>query len=171
MKGFLINFLFISVLSFSNEGIMLLPSDETMGGPIPSITLPEISDENVEDKWELEKTTELVLESKAKVIVPLEIISDIEIKALVIDNQKHEIPFQIELNRNPERKDYYRLNYTTTKLDIDDDGKEDTQIYSPKFINSKTIDDNKVIIDGSNITKEGVHRKRVYITVEIRDVK
>ena len=63
------------------------------------------------------------------------------------------------------------LNYSQTEIDLDNDGNIDTKIYSPKYINKKVVDDNLLTIDGSNITKEGLHKKRVYITVEVRDGK
>lgn len=172
----------IQIIIGASEGIMLLPSDETMGPPAanPNISIPMIplipatpvekEDEN-EDVWILEKISTVMMESKVKIVVPLEIISDIEIKAMVIDNQKLEIPFEIEMNKEPEKKDHYMLKYSQTEIDLDNDGNIDTKIYSPKYINKKVVDDNLLTIDGSNITKEGLHKKRVYITVEVRDGK
>lgn len=183
MKVLLILFYILTQLvTFSSGGIMILPSDETMGPPVadPNISIPMIPlipaspsekvDEN-EDVWLLEKISTVMMESKVNVIVPLEIISDVEIKAMIVDNQKLDIPFEIEMNKEPEKKDYYMLKYSQTEIDLDNDGNIDTRIYSPKYINKKIVDDNILRIDGSNITKEGVHRKRVYITVEVKDGK
>ncbi len=160
---------------------MTLPSDETMGPAANSnISIPMIPiipaspnekvDEN-EEVWILEKISTVMMESRVNVVVPLEIISDIEIKAMVIDDQKLDIPFEIEMNKEPERKDYYGLKYSEKEFDLDNDGNIDTRIYSPKYINKKVVDDNILSIDGSKITKEGLHRKRVYITVEVKDGK
>ena len=106
---------------------------------------------------------------EVEVVIPLEIISDIEIQAMVIDDQEIEVPFEIEMNKEPDKRDYYRLNFSETELDIDDDGQNDTYIYSNKFINSKIEKDNKVVIKGRNISKEGYHQKIVYITIETYD--
>ncbi|MDX8335202.1 hypothetical protein [Candidatus Cetobacterium colombiensis] len=183
MKGLLILFYMLTQISvFSSNGIMTLPSDETMGPPVADLgtsipiipMIPAVPNETVdenEDVWVLEKMSTIMMESKVKVIVPLEIISDVEIKAMIIDNQKLDIPFEIEMNKEPEKKDYYVLKYSEKELDLDNDGKIDTKIYSPKYINKKIVDDNILSIDGSNITKEGLHRKRVYITVEVKDGK
>lgn len=179
---FILFYILTQLVVFSSEGIMTLPSDETMGPPVanPNLSMPMIPlipaspvekvDEN-EDVWVLEKISTVMMESTVKVIVPLEIISDVEIKAMVIDNQKLDIPFEIEMNKEPEKKDYYMLKYSQKELDLDNDGNIDTRIYSPKYINKKVVDDNILSIDGSNITKEGLHKKRVYITVEVRDGK
>jgi len=88
---------------------------------------------------------------------------------MVIDDQEIEVPFEIEMNKEPDKRDYYRLNFSETELDIDDDGQNDTYIYSNKFINSKIEKDNKVVIKGRNISKEGYHQKIVYITIETYD--
>lgn len=111
----------------------------------------------------------LDVELVAQVIVPLEVISDVHIKALVVDDENLEIPFEVELNRKPERTGIYSLNFSKTALDIDDDGVIDTEIFASQNINSKIIKDNYVKITGKNISKEGTHKKRVYITVEVND--
>lgn len=111
----------------------------------------------------------LDVELVAQVIVPLEVISDVHIKALVVDDENLEIPFEVELNRKPERIGIYSLNFSKTALDIDDDGVIDTEIFASQNINSKIIKDNYVKITGKNISKEGTHKKRVYITVEVND--
>ncbi|ERT68956.1 hypothetical protein HMPREF0202_01123 [Cetobacterium somerae ATCC BAA-474] len=111
----------------------------------------------------------LEVELTAEVIVPLEVISDVHIKALVVDNENLEIPFEVELNRKPEAAGIYRLNFSKTALDIDDDGVIDTEIFASKNIDNKKIKDNYIKITGKNISKEGTHKKRVYITVEVND--
>lgn len=111
----------------------------------------------------------LEVELKAEVIVPLEVISDVHIKALVVDDENLEIPFEVELNRKPEAAGIYRLNFSKTALDIDDDGVIDTEIFTSKNIDNKKVKDNYVKITGKNISKEGTHKKRVYITVEVND--
>ncbi|MGL5965014.1 MAG: hypothetical protein ACRCZ2_11570 [Fusobacteriaceae bacterium] len=103
----------------------------------------------------------------AEVVLPLEVITDVDIKALVVDDENLEIPFEVELNREPESFGIYKLNFSKTMIDIDDDGVIDTEIFSSKNINSKIIKDNLVKITGKNISKEGTHKKRVYITVEV----
>lgn len=115
------------------------------------------------------ETKTVILGMEVEVVIPLEIISDIEIQAMVIDDQEIEVPFEIEMNKEPDKRDYYRLNFSETELDIDDDGQNDTYIYSNKFINSKIEKDNKVVIKGRNISKEGYHQKIVYITIETYD--
>lgn len=105
----------------------------------------------------------------ADVVVPLEIISDIEVQALVIDDQDIVVPFEIEMSKSPNKKNYYKLNYSENKIDIDKDGKTDTYIYSNKYINNKIEKNNYVIIQGKNISKEGYHEKIVYINIEIND--
>lgn len=115
------------------------------------------------------ETKTLIMGMEVEVVVPLEIISDVEIQAMVIDEQEIEVPFEIEMNKEPDKKDFYKLNFTETEIDIDDDGQDDTYIYSSKFINSKIEKDNKVVIKGKNISKEGLHRKIIYITVETHD--
>lgn len=165
---------------YSNDyGVSTLPSFEEDGNLVPDFfpTIPivpiisvGVNPEDMEGKpWRLEKTFNLLMEKRVNVVVPLEIVSDVDIKAMVIDNQILEIPFEIEMNREPERMDYYSLNFSETEIDIDGDGKIDTRIYSPKYINKKIVDENKLVIEGENISVEGVHRKRVYITVEIKD--
>lgn len=111
----------------------------------------------------------LEVDLKAEVIVPLEVISDVHIKALVVDDENLEIPFEVELNKKPEAAGIYRLNFSKTTLDIDDDGIIDTEIFASKNLDNKKIKSNYVKITGKNISKEGTHKKRVYITVEVND--
>lgn len=115
------------------------------------------------------ETKTIIMGMEVEVVVPLEIISDVEIQAMVIDDQEIEVPFEIEMNKEPDKRDFYKLNFTETEIDIDDDGQDDTYIYSSKFINSKIEKDNKVVIKGKNISKEGYHQKIIYITVETHD--
>ncbi|MGL5189881.1 MAG: hypothetical protein ACRC7S_09565, partial [Cetobacterium sp.] len=79
------------------------------------------------------------------------------------------IPFEIEMNKKPDKQNYYKINYSENEIDIDKDGKVDTFIYSNKYINSKIEKDNYVVIKGRNISKDGYHEKIVYITVETND--
>lgn len=50
---------------------------------------------NVIGRRILEKNTTVYLESRVRIFVPLEIISDIDIEALIVDNQKLRVPFEI----------------------------------------------------------------------------
>lgn len=115
------------------------------------------------------KNTTVMLEAQVKVSVPLEIISDVDIETLVIDDEKLEIPFDIELNKEPDIKDYYRIKYSENNIDIDKDGQIDTVIYSPKFLNTRIVEDNIVSIDGSKISKEGTHKRKIYMTIEVKE--
>lgn len=157
-------FINFSILMAVEGGIPMLPL-------LPSIPTDKI--EQVENGEpiirKLINSGVLEVSLKAEVIVPLEVISDVHIKALVVDNENLEIPFEVELNRKPEAAGIYRLNFSKTALDIDDDGVIDTEIFASKNIDSKNIKDNYVKITGKNISKEGTHKKRVYITVEVND--
>ena len=160
-KLFALFFLILNITIFSEESepvipmIPLLPSmpanPEAEGKPVP-----------------LEVKT-VIMKMETEIVVPLEIISDVEIQAMVIDDQRVVVPFEIEMNKEPDKKDFYKLNFTENEIDIDDDGQDDTYIYSSKFINSKIEKDNKVVIKGKNISKEGYHQKIIYITVETHD--
>lgn len=181
-KVTLLIFLLITTVSLSSQKLkrnQKIPILEeiypTVPGELPLIplvpALPIKSEEIVEDlgKRVLEKTYTVMLESKVNVFVPLEIISDIDIKAMIVGDQEVEVPFELELNREPERKNWYSLHYSETEIDIDKDGQIDTYIYSPEYINSKIIKDNYVKIYGSKISKEGTHNKKVYITIKVKD--
>lgn len=133
---------------------------------LPAIPTKGENKENNEVR-KLEKTYTVMLESRVNVFVPLEVISDINIDAVLIGDQIAEIPFEIELNRKPEKKDYYSIKYSENILDIDNDGQMDTYIYSPQYINEKISKDNTVKIYGEKISKEGTHKKKVYVTVEV----
>ncbi|MGL5723494.1 hypothetical protein [Cetobacterium sp.] len=136
-----------------------------------NIEIPELpnktTDEELAAGWKLQKNYTALLESKLNVFVPLEILSDIDINAVVIDNEELNVPFEIELNKEPEKKDYYKLKFSETEIDIDNDGKIDTYIYSPKYINQRILKENYVNIKGSNISKDGDYYKKIYITIEV----
>ncbi|MGL5122601.1 MAG: hypothetical protein ACRC6K_00325 [Fusobacteriaceae bacterium] len=117
--------------------------------------------------WKLEKNYTVLLESRLNIFVPLEILSDIDINAVVIDGEEVNIPFEISLNREPKKKDYYKLKFSETKIDIDNDGLIDTTIYSPKYINQKIVKESYVNIKGANISKDGDYYKKIYITIEV----
>lgn len=160
----------IGIHSFS-ESIPMIPII-----PIePDIEIPENPSLPNEDLVEsggirkIEKNTTVMLELKLDVVVPLEIISDVDIEAMVIDNQKLEVPFDVELNKVPDKKDYYKLKFSETEIDIDNDGQIDTTIYTPEYINTKIVEDNMLYIDGEKISKEGVHQRKVYMTIEVKE--
>lgn len=156
----------------------LLPKDyENQPNLLPAIPLiPSLPSEEImpdgtgeEIKWKLEDSYTINLDTKVKVVVPLEIITDVDIKALIIDDEQLTIPFELEMNKEPDKENFYILNYSETEIDIDGDGTLDTFIYSPKYINKKLVTDNYLFIDGKNISREGVHKKKVYITVELNE--
>ncbi len=115
----------------------------------------------------LEKTFTVLLEERVNVFVPLEIISDVNIEATLIGDQSVEIPFEVELNREPEKRDYYSIKYSESVIDIDKDGEIDTYIYSPSYINDRVSKDNFIKIYGDKITTDGKHKKNVYMEVEV----
>ncbi|MHA5067262.1 hypothetical protein [Cetobacterium somerae] len=156
----------------------LLPEDyENQPNLLPAIPLilalpdEESTDDNSgeEVKWKLEDSYTINLDTKVQVVVPLEIITDVDIKALIIDDEQVTIPFELEMNKEPNKQNFYVLNYSETEIDIDGDGTLDTFIYAPKYINKKLVTDNYLFIDGKNISREGVHKKKVYITVELNE--
>ena len=160
-KLFALFFLILNTAVFSEESGPIIP----MLPLLPSMPVnPEAEGKPVP----LEVKT-VIMKMETEIVVPLEIISDTEIQAMVIDDQKAVVPFEIEMNKEPDKKDYYKLNYSETEIDIDDDGKTDTFIYSNEYINSKIEKDNRVEIQGENISKEGYHEKIIYMTVEIHD--
>ncbi len=121
--------------------------------------IPASPTEHPTSKRVLEKVATLMGKAECEVIIPLEIISDIEIKALVVDNENLNIPFDVELNKTPNKNNNYNINFSETKIDIDRDGNIDTEIYASKTIDSKLLKDNYVKITGKNISKEGTHKK------------
>ncbi|MGL5725731.1 hypothetical protein [Cetobacterium sp.] len=150
------------ILGKSRSSVPMLPL--LPGVPIEKV---EETEDGMVTTRRLLSTGSLETRLEADVVVPLEIISDIEVKALIVDDENLEVPFEVELNKKPERAGIYRLNFSKTALDIDDDGVIDTEIFASQNIDSKIIKDNYVKITGKNISKEGTHRKRVYITVEV----
>ena len=66
-------------------------------------------------------------------------------------------------------RDYYSLKFSETEIDIDGDGQIDTTIYTPKFINSRIVDENILYIDGGKISEEGKYQRKVYMTIEVRE--
>lgn len=139
---------------------------------IKELNLPEVNKEKryitKEGVRELEKVYNVYLDMKVNVYVPLEVVSDINIYATVLGNEILEIPFDLELNRRPEKNNYYSIKYSDMVFDIDNDGEEDTYIYSPKYINERIETNNYVKIYGERISNEGSYKKRIYMTVEIR---
>ncbi len=124
----------------------LLPEDyESQPNLLPAIPLiPALPNEESttdgtgeEVKWKLEDSYTINLDTKVKAVVPLEIITDVDIKALIIDDEQVTIPFELEMNKVPDKQNFYMLNYSETEIDIDGDGVLDTFIYSPKYINKK----------------------------------
>lgn len=133
------------------------------------INLEVNKEQSIEEKEGriLEKTYTVLIEEKVKIFVPLEIITDVDIEATIIGDQNLEVPFEIELNKEPEKKDYYIIKYSENIIDIDKDGKIDTYIYSPKYINERIVKGNYIKIFGDKISKEGKHKKNIYMEVEI----
>lgn len=138
---------------------------------IKELNLPEVNKDKryitKEGIRELEKVYNVYLDMKVNVYVPLEIVSDIDIYATVLGNEILEIPFDLELNRRPEKNNYYSIKYSDMVLDIDNDGEDDTYIYSPKYINERVETNNYVKIYGEKISNEGIYKKRIYMTVEV----
>ncbi len=109
----------------------------TENGDIIAPNLPtETTEEDLKAGWRLQKNYTAILESKLNVFVPLEIISDVDINAMVIDDEELNIPFELELNKESDKKDYYKLKFSEIEIDIDNDGKIDTYIFS-KIYKSK----------------------------------
>ena len=89
---------------------------------IKELNLPEVNKEKryitKEGVRELEKVYNVYLDMKVNVYVPLEIVSDINIYATVLGNEILEIPFDLELNRRPEKNNYYSIKYSDMVLSI-----------------------------------------------------
>lgn len=164
-KLYLLIFFLISLNLLGNKNsipmIPMLPSSP--------IVKPEINEDGDIKTRKLLKIGNINLKIKAKVIVPLEVISDIDIKALIIDDDNLKIPFELELSKNPGLLNIYKLNFSSTKIDIDNDGNIDTEIFTNNKIDKRIIQDNYIKIIGKNISKEGTHKKRIYVTVEVRE--
>lgn len=172
--------IYIYNLSFANPNLVkpsekpeisdtIKPSLPTEIPLIPLLPALPNAVENIDEDGNirnLEKNYTVMIEAKVNIFVPLEIVSDINIDATVYGDQVVEVPFEIELNKEPEKKNYYKLKYSETEIDIDNDGKIDTYIYSPEFLNTRYIKDNYVRIFGERISREGDYMKKVYVTVE-----
>lgn len=124
-------------------------------------------EKNLLSEWSYEENIDLLMEVEAEVIVPLQIITDLNIKATVIDNQKLEIPFKLEMNKDPKKT--YKLSYSENLIDIDNDGVTDIQISSPELSSDRVVENNKIIIYGNGIKNDGLYRKKIYITIELKD--
>lgn len=161
-------FICISILSYGGNSEKKLTKEdmEKLHGYIQQI-LKKKGEKEANDIPISTKTVMMGIHTE--VIVPLEVISDIDIDTMVVDDQDVVIPFEVELSKTPDKKNLYKLQYSEKNIDIDRDGKIDTHIYSNKHINSKIQKDNFVLIRGRNITKEGRHEKIVYIDVETKD--
>lgn len=188
----MIVFIFTMINLYAGWDVIIKPP-ETEGGK-PTIVLPDGTklpdlDEDIPNLPEiptvrevlkeddgyriLEKTFTVMLQAKVNIFVPLEVLSDIDLKATVIDDQKITVPFDIVFNRNltEQEKNIYTLNFSETEIDVDDDGNIDTKIYYPKNLNidGDILTENYVVIEGSKITKDGKYKKTVYITVNVPD--
>ena len=172
MKKLIMLFMVISSIGMAKSipAIPIIPINP------PTENKPDVPTLPTEDKVEadgrirkLEQNTTILINVQLKVEVPLEIVSDVDINAMVIDDMKLEIPFEIELNKKPDKKDYYKIKFSENKIDIDSDGQIDTTIYTPPYINTQIVKDNMVYIDGAKISKEGKHTRKVYMTVEVRE--
>lgn len=166
-------FLIVSLFTFGEQ--IQIPNLPDLP-PIDKDEIPELPQLPTEDKQEqsgkirkLLRNTTVMLQSKVEVSVPLQIMSDVDIETMVVDEQKLEIPFDIELNKEPDIKDYYKIKYSENNIDIDNDGQVDTVIYSPPYLNTKIVEDNIVYIDGGKISKEGTHKRKVYMTIEVKE--
>lgn len=182
MKKFMIFLIGICIYSsgFANKNVnkpfekpqideSIKPSLPTELPLIPLVPALPNTVENVDEEGNirnLEKNYTVMVEAKVNIFVPLEIVSDINIEATVYGDQVVEVPFEIELNKEPEKKNYYKLKYSEKEIDMDNDGNIDTYIYSPEFVNTRYITDNYVKIHGDKISREGDYVKKVYITVE-----
>lgn len=158
--------LFTLIIGINIKGEDIVKPEDPIIPMVP--ILPAIPNGGENSRTPLETKT-VIMGVTTEVIVPLEIISDIEIQAMVIDEQEVEVPFEIEFNKTPDKNKNYSLKYSETEIDIDEDGIKDTFIYTNRNIDSKILKDNKVVIQGKNISKEGYHEKIVYIDVEIHE--
>ena len=142
-----------------------LPDDMPSYVPVEDLK-PTLENEGDKNRV-IEKIDTLMLKVSTNVYVPLEIISDVEIEATLVDDQEVIIPFNIETNKEQDKKDYYKLKFSENEIDIDKDGVIDTYLYTTKYINSKIFDGNYVNIKGSGISREGTFYKKVYLTIEV----
>lgn len=171
------SFILLNIVVLGSEGLQHLPMKPLLpvfpdGTPAyaPVVELDQTNQEpkNEKDKNRaLEKIDTLMLQVKTNVYVPLEIISDVDIEATLVDDQEVVVPFNIETNKQPDKKDYYKLKFSENEIDIDKDGNIDTFLYSTKYINSKISDGNYVNIKGSGISTDGTFYKKIYLTIEV----
>lgn len=171
VKKLFIFMLLIANLGYAKKSIPAFPILPPLEDGVSSPEIPQLPSEDLVENGgvrPLEQNTTVMLDMKLDVFVPLEIVSDVDIQALVIDNQKLEVPFDVELNKVPEKKDYYSLKFSETEIDIDNDGQIDTTIYTPKFINTRIVEDNILYIDGEKISREGTHQRKVYMTIQVQ---
>lgn len=159
----------IIIVIFTLTSLLIYARDITISEKITSDIQKILKSGTSKDTVQPTVTKTVMMGINTNVVIPLEIISDIDIEAMVIDNQDVLVPFELEMSKTPNKKDYFRVKYSETEIDIDKDGNIDTYIYSNKYINSKIQKDNYVLIRGRNISKEGYHEKTVYIDVEIKD--
>lgn len=120
------------------------------------------------EEWQEIDTLKIVeMKVVANIIIPLQILTDLDIKSTVVDNQKLEIPFKLEMNKDPKKT--YKLSYTEKLIDMDDDGRVDVQIISPEYSSNRILENNKIVIYGEGIKNDGIYRKIIYMTVELKD--
>lgn len=161
-------FLNTCLLAKSHLPTPMLPEVPHQTTKVPSETVePPILKNEKDRERVLEKINTTMLKITTNVYVPLEIISDVEIETTVVDDQEVTIPFNIEVNKKPDKRDYYKLKFSENNIDIDKDGVVDTQLYSTRYINSKISDSNYVHIKGAGISNEGSFYKKVYLTIEV----
>ena len=130
-------------------------------------TLPEVERPSALPMVDIEFEVDMNL----FVYLPLEIISKVFINGVVPDDEKVQFPFTLESNRVPERKDYYKLIYSTGKeFDLSGNGRIDTFINSPEYVNSNIITDTYIEVHGDKLGADGIYRKTIYITIEIDDI-
>ena len=113
MKKLLGLFMLINILSFSNviPSIPVIPNTGNTDIDIPKLPTEDKTEKDGSIRRLLSNTT-VMMESRLNVVVPLEIISDIDIKAMVVDDERVEVPFSLELNKEPDLKDHYRVKYS-----------------------------------------------------------
>ena len=106
MKKLIMLFMVISSIGMAKSipAIPIIPINP------PTENKPDVPTLPTEDKVEadgrirkLEQNTTILMNVQLKVEVPLEIVSDVDINAMVIDDMKLEIPFEIELNKKPDK--------------------------------------------------------------------
>ena len=164
----LVFLLLFTVIIGSAESIPSTPIKESIKVPGFKPDTDIIEPDKNDQFRRLEKTFTVMLENKINVFVPLEIITDIDIEATVIEKQHIKVPFDIELNRKPEKAGHYIAKFSEKEIDIDDDGKLDTYIVTPEFLEERINQGNYVEIFGENISEEGTYNKKLYITIDVK---